>query len=263
MSLAKVTNFLIMLALSICSSDYQSSCRHIYIDNCSLFYRYFAIFRPHKSVITPRRAWIAIALIWLVPMVIQTPWAVCYVHKPFAVRLDNHTITYVNTCYLHCSKEFHRGFFLGVVFLSCYLVPLCFITVCYSLIGIKVWKRSVAGIRGSKAERNIHRSKIRIVRMLITVALFFAFSWLPLYSLRLRDLFGEKISRSTYVTWLLPISQWMGSANSCVNPFVYCYFSVQFRRSIMAVVRGHDCCGKLHVSTKGGPTGSTTMTTVT
>ena len=28
---------------------------------------------------------------------------------------------------------------------------------------------------------------------------------------------------------IMPVTQWAGSANSCVNPFIYCFFSRKFR----------------------------------
>ncbi len=72
--------------------------------------------------------------------------------------------TNILACYLQFTdRRFERGFFLGVVFLMYYLVPLLVITIFYTMIGIKVWKRNVAGIRGSKTERNIQKSKVEIV----------------------------------------------------------------------------------------------------
>ena len=124
------------------------------------------------------------------------------------------------------------------VFLTFYVVPLAFICFCYSLIGAKVCRRRVAGIRGSKTERNIQRAKIRIVRMLVVVAVVFMCSWLPLYSLKMRLIFATDMDphEKWVISLVWPVAQWMGSANSCVNPFVYCYFSEQFRREIIAVL---------------------------
>lgn len=180
-------------------------------------------------------------------MCIMVPWAL------YQNRVDYPHPKYVRTmsiCYpLFPSKTVDKGFFLGAMFLICYLVPLCFICVCYSLIGIKVWRRSVAGLRGTKTERNIQRSKIRIVRMLIVVAVFFASSWLPLYSIRMRILFGPTMQwdEKKVMGVLTPIAQWLGSANSCVNPFIYCYFSEQFRKGIIALLKSRSCCGKISV----------------
>ncbi len=186
-------------------------------------------------------------VIWLIPACVQTPWAInySYIHYPDPI----YDVT-VRLCYPNFATiGFERGYFLGVMFLMCYLVPLCFILFCYSLIGIKVWRRSVAGIRGSRTERNIQKSKVRVVRMLVTVAVIFMLSWLPLYSIRMRILFGPPLhtSERSVVKIIAPIAQWLGAANSCVNPFIYCYFSVQFRKGIIALLKSKSCCEKITV----------------
>ena len=179
-------------------------------------------------------------------MCVFIPWAIAFSERTVPIRDE---ITYAVYQYTTCmevwpSVSAQKAYFLGVVFLTCYVIPLCFIAVFYLMIGIKVWKRSVAGIRGTRAERNIHLSKIRIVRMLLVVFVMFALSWLPLYSLRLRQLFGpipsvaEKTILREYIT---PFVQWLGAANSCMNPFIYCYFSTQFRRSIITVLQSRSC----------------------
>lgn len=179
-------------------------------------------------------------------MCIQVPWALFY------NQIEYRTLTAEGVAIICLpqfpTKDFERGFFLGVVFLTCYLVPLFFISVCYSMIGIKVWKRNVSGIRGTKAERNIQRSKIRIVRMLIVVAVFFALSWLALYSIRMRILYGSRLAgaeKKIIQNILFPLAQWFGAANSCVNPFVYCYFSEQFRKGFLALLSNDSCCRKI------------------
>ena len=177
-------------------------------------------------------------VIWLIPAFVQTPWAIYYSYISY---LSPKYDTKVRVCYPNFDTiAIERGYFLGVMFLMCYLLPLCFILICYSLIGIKVMRRNVAGIRGSRTERNIQKSKVRVVSMLVVVAVFFTLSWLPLYSIRMRILFGSPLEESerSVLKILAPIAQWLGAANSCVNPFIYCYFSVQFRKGIIALLKG-------------------------
>ena len=208
---------------------------------------YFAIFYPQRMIIRPEYAAGIVAVIWMIPMCIHVPWAIFNQHIQWRSRPGAPPIYLCAGMWNNKSVE--RGFFLGVVFLTCYLVPLCFITICYSFIGIKVWKRNVAGIRGTKTERNIQRSKIRIVRMLIVVAAVFAFSWLPLYSLRMRTLFGASMEEPEKKVYriVVPLAQWLGSFNSCVNPLIYCYFSEQFRKGILAVLKSRSCCSKVNI----------------
>ena len=193
---------------------------------------------------TPKIAAIIITFIWLVPMCIFVPWAIVYQQKELPIR----GFKYVTCMPVWDSLANQKGYTLGAVFLTCYLIPLVFIAIFYLLIGIRVWKRKVAGMRGTRVERNIQRSKIRIVRMLLVVFVVFAILWLPLYSFKVRVLFGpvmrsmEKVIMRRY---LVPLAQWLGAANSCVNPFIYCYFSANFRKSIIAVIRSKSCCSKI------------------
>ena len=132
----------------------------------SSFCRYLAIFCPQRKIITSQRALIIILVLWLVPMVLQIPWAVYYEQRTFKDQVSQKTVCFPN----YPSTDIERGFFLGVVFLTCYVLPLCFISIFYTLIGLKVWRRNVSGIRGSKTKRNIQKQKIRILRMLIESA---------------------------------------------------------------------------------------------
>ncbi len=209
-------------------------------------FRYFAILHPQRKIIKPQYASIIIGVIWLIPACIQTPWAIYY---SYILYPDPRYDVTVRMCFPNFATiPIERGYFLSI-FLMCYLVPLCFILFCYSLIGIKVWRRSVAGIRGTRTERNIQKSKVRVVRMLVTVAVFFMLSWLPLYSIRMRILFGPPVGQSERAVMriLAPLAQWLGAANSCVNPFVYCYFSVQFRKGIITLLNSKSCCEKITV----------------
>ena len=207
-------------------------------------YRYLAIFYPQTSRISVRTAFIMIGVIWLLPMCIFIPWLVVYTQKVYPIG----SYRFVQCTADWRSMDIRKMYTLGAVFLTCYLIPLLFICVFYLLIGVRVWKRNVRGIRGSRAERNINKSKTRILSMLVVVFVMFALSWLPLYSIELRILFGktpdvnEKVLLRNY---LMPIAQWLGASNSCVNPFIYCYFSTNFRNSILQVVRSRTCCGKI------------------
>lgn len=186
----------------------------------------------------------------------QIPWAIYYQHQTFR---DFERMSIQTHCYMALELPAQRGYFLGGVFIPFYIVPLSVITVFYSIIGMKVCQRSVAGIKGTQTEKNIQRSKIRIVRMLIVVAVVFAFSWLPLYSIKLRFLFGPALAdndRKLLEQILIPFSQWLGAANSCVNPFIYCYFSEHFRKSVVAMLKSSSCCSTVHITSSGNPSQS-------
>ena len=97
----------------------------------------------------------------------------------------------------------------------------------------------MVGIKGSRAAYSIQQAKRRIVKMLVVVATMFAVSWLPLYTIKLRIMFGPKPSDAEgdlLNNVLFPVAQWLGSSNSCVNPFIYCCFSRMYREGISALL---------------------------
>ena len=129
-------------------------------------------------------------------------------------------------------------FFLGAIFLFCYALPLSFIVCCYFLIGWKVWNRDAPGITTERGV--IQKSKIRVVKMLAVVVLLFALSWLPLYVVNLIIYFfnpGDESEEMRVIhDSVIPLAQWLGTSNSCMNPLVYCLFSKRIRERIRLMV---------------------------
>jgi len=77
---------------------------------------------------------VVIATVWVVPVGIFTPWVVVYREKHYNVS----GFDYV-ACHADWRSAVHnRSFTLGVVFLTCYAIPLVVITVFCMLISVKV-----------------------------------------------------------------------------------------------------------------------------
>jgi hypothetical protein len=80
------------------------------------------------------------------------------------------------------------------------------------------------------------------------VVVSFALSWLPLYVLFTRVKFGGHPSSETeeaIIHALLPIAQWLGASNSCVNPILYAFFNRKFRTGFKAIITNRSCCKPL------------------
>lgn len=175
-----------------------------------------------------RAALLVVLAIWLLPSAMFVPWILVYRQKVFSIfEFD----------YVACHADWNdpltgRAFTIAVVFLTCYFIPLTFIAVFCVLIGIKVWRRRVRGLVGPRTEQNILAAKTTVLKILVVVVVLFAMSWLPLYAIALRNLFGPEMTgeqKGMIKKYLSPVAQWLGAANSCVNPFVYCYYSSNFR----------------------------------
>ena len=186
---------------------------------------------------TRTMASVTIACIWLTAGGLMSPWLVFYKHTVIVTTLQT-----IPVCHQKWpSSEQERGYFLGAIFLTCYTIPLILISVCYTLIACRVWNRNAPGIANTSGV--IYRSKMKVVKMLVVVVILFAFSWLPLYGTLVRMYFGPTLETHPHFHLLsqivLPIAQWLGSSNSCVNPIIYCFFSKKFRHGFTDMVR---CC---------------------
>ena len=218
------------------------------IDIC----RYLEVFHWSTAKVTTRAAVFTICVIWLFPVVVFVPWVFVYGERTFPV--DGGRYEFV-ACHAEWPSQWmFRAFTVGVVFFTCYLLPLLCIGVFYALIAARVWRRRVSNLAvQSRAAANIRRSKIRLLRMLVTVVVLFATSWLPLYVINLRRVFNAAPAAGSpekrlIDSYLGPLAQWLGASNSCVNPFVYCYFSHAFRSGVAALLRAVFCRSSSSVS---------------
>lgn len=83
---------------------------------------------------TARSAAAIIGLIWMVPFGLFVPWVFVYREKLYNVTGFDYVACHAEWQ----SVDLNKAFTLGVVFITCYLIPLTFIAIFYMLIGIKV-----------------------------------------------------------------------------------------------------------------------------
>jgi len=197
--------------------------------HCFFNCRYLAICHVMEVKISRKTCKIIIVCIWVIAFTIMIPWAIYYQIQVYSTNVQNLTL-----CYETWPSDWDkRSYFLGAIFLCCYTVPLTLIVACYLLIGVRVWKRRAPGEKMTNACGVIQKSKVKAVKMLAFVVVVFAFSWLPLYVIRLTTFYGLDPNGSlpTVVTDIInPIAQWLGSSNSGMNPIIYCFFSKRYRK---------------------------------
>lgn len=127
-----------------------------------------------------------IGIIWIIALSSTIPWALFFQLVP-----------YPESDIWLCIEVWPRGldgtlyFLVGNVF-ACYLVPMALISLCYILIWIKVAKRSIPGdSKDAQMDRMQQKSKIKVIKMLIAVVVFFVLSWFPLYAIFAIIKFGK------------------------------------------------------------------------
>lgn len=124
-----------------------------------------------------------------------------------------------------------------------YLIPLSVIAFFYILILKKIAERRLpklarhlpANVKDGNRQSSlvIERSKVKVFKMLIVLVLLFALSWLPLYVIFFIIKIGPRFEDQSIGNQILhtsvPIAQWLGASNSCVNPILYFFFNAKFR----------------------------------
>ncbi|XP_052068930.1 neuropeptide SIFamide receptor-like [Mytilus californianus] len=140
------------------------------------------------------------------------------------------------------SETVRKVYFIGI-FVFFYAIPLILIIFCYSFIGFRVWNRNAPGI--FKANGVIHKSKVKVVKMLAVVVIIFFISWLPNYIIQFwvyfeMDQFRDYDSLMFVIKYISPVAQWMVVSNSGINPVIYCLFSKKIRLRIKAMLKCHS-----------------------
>lgn len=81
----------------------------------------------------------------------------------------------------------------------------------------------------------------------MVVIILFACSWLPLYLIITRIKLGGQLSprEEQFVHSFLPVAQWLGASNSCINPILYAFFNRKFRAGFKAILSSRSCCSTL------------------
>lgn len=93
------------------------------------------------------------------------------------------------------------------------------------------------------------KSRIKVIKMMATVCVLFGLSWLPLYTtfsiIRTADFSKMDYAEVKIIQTMVPICQWLGASNSCVNPIIYAFYNQKFRAGFKAILFKRDCCGTL------------------
>lgn len=202
--------------------------------------------------------------IWVIALVTTIPWLLFFDLVPAEEVFSNALVsTYTQPQYL-CQEVWPPGtdgnlYFLLANLVACYLLPMSLITLCYVLIWIKVSTRSIPGemSKDAQMDRMQQKSKVKVIKMLVAVVILFVLSWLPLYVIFARIKFGSDISQEEFeiLKKVMPVAQWLGSSNSCINPILYSV-NKKYRRGFAAIIKSRSCCGRLRWVTLSGLSGS-------
>lgn len=196
-----------MVTVSYCSSIFTITSMACY--RCKVLLHPFELPPRKKTVLL----WIS--TIWLLSLVIATPLMVAS-----EFREDFHG----STCYEDWpSISFKRGYTVALFILQ-YLLPLLTIAVAYVRIGIdltrtKVRRASVTS-RGDVSAQGTREENIKIIKILATIVVLFAFCMLPVHIAWMLLDFGGKRG-AEIATIIFRFSDVLAILQSCLNAVIY------------------------------------------
>ncbi|XP_062554736.1 neuropeptide SIFamide receptor-like [Armigeres subalbatus] len=203
--------------------------------------RCVAISFPISGTITTRQYRMIVLVIWMIALSINLPWLFVFTLKPIGIP---GSLAQICT-ELWPSPASESWYFLFANLFLCYLGPLIVISICYVIIWKNVaYRKLPRDLIISRKDEIYNRSKVKVIKMVFVVIITFAISWLPLYTIFCfvkfaGDLIYEE-SVQAVIFGILPVAQWLGAANSCINPILYVFMNRKFRAGFRHLFR--TCC---------------------
>ncbi|XP_059780040.1 neuropeptide FF receptor 2 [Balaenoptera ricei] len=211
--------------------------------------RFRCVAYPFKPKLTIKTAFVIIMIIWVLAITIISPSAIVLhvqEEKYYRVRLNSQNKTSpVYWCREDWPNREMRKIYTTVLFANIYLAPLSLIVITYGRIGIALSKTTVphSGKQNQEQWHVVSKKKQKVLKMLLTVALLFILSWLPLWPLMmLSDYVDLSLNELRVINiYIYPSAHWLAFGNSSVNPIIYGFFNENFRRGFQDAFRLHLC----------------------
>ncbi|KAM4652215.1 formyl peptide receptor-related sequence 4-like [Discoglossus pictus] len=179
-----------------------------------------------KNHRTPRLAWNISKTIWLLCLIISSPYVVFYDTE---LKNDSSGNVYCSQVYLSFINstivdyqtwiQRHRAMVI-TRFVTMFLIPFSIILVCYVLIALSLRKNRL--VSGSA----------RPFKAMMSLVLCFFCCWFPFHMLRLIDIMESVPISNVYIVWYY-FSYCLAFFKSCLNPILYVFIGHGFKKSLM------------------------------
>ncbi|NXG73873.1 NPFF2 protein, partial [Baryphthengus martii] len=211
--------------------------------------RFRCIVYPFKQKLSISTALAIVAVIWILAVAIMCPSAVMLrvrEEKHFRVILGYGNQTRpVYWCREDWPNPGMRRVYTTVLFANIYLAPLSLIIIMYARISIALSNTAVPAVGKHIREQRhgVSKKKQKVIKMLVTVALLFTLSWLPLWTLMMLSDYANLSDLQLQIIniYIYPFAHWLAFFNSSVNPIVYGFFNENFRRGFQAAFKLQLC----------------------
>ncbi|MBZ3879377.1 Neuropeptide FF receptor 2 [Sciurus carolinensis] len=211
--------------------------------------RFRCVVHPFKPKLTVKTAFVIIVIIWVLAITIMSPSAVMLhvqEEKYYQVKLNSLNKTSpVYWCREDWPHQEMRKIYTTVLFTTIYLAPLSLIVIMYGRIGISLFKSAVphTGKQSQEQWHVVSKKKQKVIKMLLTVALLFILSWLPLWTLMMLSDYADLSPNVLQIIniYIYPFAHWLAFCNSSVNPIIYGFFNENFRRGFQDAFQLQAC----------------------
>ncbi|XP_051573721.1 neuropeptide FF receptor 2-like [Myxocyprinus asiaticus] len=190
--------------------------------------RYYSVHSPLNSLsyFTQKKIYITIVGVWGVSSAICTPLL-------FMIKLDEIHLTdiVVPICRELWPQVTLKQAYNVLLFITLYCIPVSFNLIISFLTGRKLWRASQHFTDFDPHSQAMHASRLKmrkkIAKVVVTLVLLFAVSWLPLYMADI--LIDQEVHPPHWVLQTRPFAQWLGLTNSSLNPICYCFLGDLYR----------------------------------
>ncbi|XP_078500248.1 adenosine receptor A1 [Lissotriton helveticus] len=205
--------------------------------------RYLRVKIPtsYRSVVTARRAVIAIAGCWALSLVVGlTPmlgW-----NNLSQLRTNESPNSSAPELIITCQFEnvISMEYMVYFNFFVWVLPPLVFMLVIYLEVFNLIQKQLNKKVSSSSKDPHKYYGKeLKIAKSLALILLLFALSWLPLHTLNCITLFCPTCQTPIIVTY---IAIFLTHGNSAMNPIVYAFRIERFRTTFLYIWKKYFCC---------------------
>ena len=222
----------------LCSFGYFILYLNVYVTMYTMvavaFIRFITVAHPRVAtkMVSYKKISAFIFLLWLLMMVANFPIFYIYRLKTFNAGQGYAPYTYC------AMTDPHRKHFVVVFFTLTYVVPLTLICAFYLLLlHFLRRQRLQSSLRQSRGGNTRADRRTRATGILLRVVLAFALCWLPLHVHTLVAHFGHQPRHMAYEVYRV-FCHILAYSGSIMNPFVYNFYSREFRNSFVKIYKG-------------------------
>ena len=196
--------------------------------------RFFAVCHPMRGQLF-RKPKKMTATIWICAAIVTSPIIVIFKVTPFPSPEIKWS----------CSQYFGQDpqladtlskVYYAALFTLLYLLPLLIITVLYTIIGYKLYNRSIPGMSRSPTFRDrVERSKRKVAKVMVMIVTAFAICWFPAHAVHYYVTF-QKEAVSRIPPYAISLLLWISHSNSAIDPFLYILLSHNFQREFRKII---------------------------